>query len=267
MKPANILVIEDDWIVGRTISRTLQGDEFKVTIANTGVEGLKTSRRYPPDLVILDVIMPGMDGFTVCKEIRADPLLADIPILFLTAKAKEEDRIEGFKAGADDYLAKPFNIDELILRVRAILRRTRALKKQTMGEPSTKTGLSEIIPRVTAMFQGKGTPDQEEEVSHRIVIREYILDTRSFELHTPHDGQVLLTPVQFDLLYHLMSHPGHVFSPTRLLEEVWDYPSDSGSPDLVRVHIKNLRQRVEKNPRSPSFIRTVPGYGYTIGEN
>ena len=98
-----------------------------------------------------------------------------------------------------------------------------------------------------------------------LVVENYSLDTRSYELTTPTHGKIRLTPVQFDLLQHLMNHPGEIFSPTRLLDEVWDYPSDSGSPDLVRVHIKNLRERIEVDPRAPSFIRTVPGYGYIVG--
>ncbi|MBI3762814.1 MAG: response regulator transcription factor [Chloroflexi bacterium] len=230
--PVDILVIEDDDIVARTVERSLRGHEFRVTLASSGVEGLQTARRQPPALVALDVIMPGMDGYAVCREMRADPLLSMVPILFLTAKGKDEDKITGFRAGADDYLTKPFNVDELLLRVRAILRRTRA------ADPPDESG-------------------------YRLSVGEYVLDTRSFELRTPR-GVVVLTPVQFDLLYHLMSHPGQVFSPMRLLQEVWDYPSDTGSPDLVRVHIKNLRERVEADPRSPTFIGTVQGHGYTV---
>jgi len=197
------------------------------------VEGLKAARRNRPELIILDVIMPGMDGFAVCREIRADPVLTNIPVLFLTAKIKDEDKITGFNAGADDYLCKPFNIDELILRVRAILRRT---QRPAAGQPQGTT----------------------------VSVGEYALDTASFELQTPHRGKVRLTPVQYDLLYHLMSHPGQIYSPMRLLNEVWDYPTDTGSPDLVRVHVKNLRELVELDPRTPTFIRTVPGYGYTV---
>ena len=101
------------------------------------------------------------------------------------------------------------------------------------------------------------------ESANCIQVGEFVLDTRSYELHTPHKGRLRLTPVQYDLLYHLMSHPGQIFSPARLLDDVWDYPSDTSSPDLVRVHIKNLRQRIEEDPTRPRFIRTVPGYGYT----
>jgi len=263
----NILVIEDDEIVARVIERSLRGEEFKVTIANSGVEGLKMARRAVPDLVILDVIMPGMDGYTVCREIRNDPLLANVPVLFLTAKIKDEDRITGFQAGGDDYLCKPFNIEELTLRVRAILRRTRGQS----AVPEIDSAAGGIIPRETQSLQAPAVPERilrEPKVtrsSQRIVVDDYVLDARTFELHTPDRGKLRLTPVQFDLLYYLMSHPGQIFSPSRLLDEVWDYPSDTGSPDLVRVHIKNLRERIETDPGSPRFIRTVPGYGYTVG--
>ena len=259
MEPATIMVIEDDEIVARTIERCLRGNEFRVTIANSGVEGLRVARRNVPDLVILDVIMPGMDGYTVCREMRNDPLLAELPILFLTAKAKDEDKITGFNAGADDYLAKPFNIDELIFRVRAILRRS---KHRHAPVQFSATEVIEVSPQVIQTPRPLETkPDKAERC---ITIRGFMLDTRTYELTTPHSGKIRLTPVQFDLLYHLMSHTGEIYSPARLLDEVWDYPSDAGSPDLVRVHIKNLRERIETDPRSPSFIQTVPGYGYTI---
>jgi len=246
---ANILIIDDDDIVARTVERSLRSEEYKITIANSGVDGLKTARRSIPELVILDVIMPGMDGYTVCREMRADPALANVPVLFLTAKVKDEDRITGFTVGADDYLCKPFNIDELILRVRAILRRTQS-------QPTPQGQTDQAAPK---KLDSETNPSQ-------LIVGDYILDTRAFVLNTPHRGKVSLTPVQFDLLYHLMSHPGQVFSPLRLLDEVWDYPSDTGSPDLVRVHIKKLRERVEADPHTPSFILTVPGYGYKVSE-
>jgi DNA-binding response OmpR family regulator len=262
MEPANILVIEDDEIVAKTIERCLRGDEFRVLIANSGVEGLKLARRRPPDLVILDVIMPGMDGYTVCREMRADRILASVPVLFLTAKSKDEDKISGFNAGADDYLSKPFNIDELILRVRAILRRTKITQKETLAaQDQTIYSTSEASAITGTAPTGKNNKAAGE---HALSINNYVLDTRTYELKTPDRGKVRLTPVQFDLLYHLMSHPGEIFSPSRLLDEVWDYPTDAGSPDLVRVHVKNLRERIEPDPRTPTFIRTVPGYGYTI---
>ncbi len=228
-----ILVVDDDEIVARTIERSLRAGGFRVAVVHGGVEALRVARRQPPDLMVLDIIMPGMDGFEVCRQVRADPILHDLPVLFLTAKGKEEDRIAGLRAGADDYLIKPFNLDELYLRVRAILRRT---KREIQEDPTQS-----------------------------LHVGAYVLDTRSFEINGP-NGNSVLTPVQFDLLYHLMSHPGQVFSPERLLQEVWDYPHDTGSPDLVRVHIKNLRVKTESDPSNPIFIRTIKGHGYKVAE-
>jgi DNA-binding response OmpR family regulator len=185
-----------------------------------------------------------MDGYQVCQAMRADPALRDIPILFLTAKVKPQDKINGFLAGADDYLCKPFNVDELIARVRAILRRTRP-------------DLPVSVPAVDANPHAPVGP-------HCLEVAGYTLDTRTFELYTPARGKVRLTPLQYDLLYHLMTHPGEAYSPARLLDEVWDFPSGKGSPDLVRVHIKTLRERIEPDPTSPSFIRTIPGQGYCV---
>jgi two-component system, OmpR family, response regulator RpaA len=263
MDPAHILVIEDDDIVARTIERSLRGEEFRVTLTNSGVEGLKAARRRPPDMVILDIIMPGMDGYTVCREMRSDPLLVEVPILFLTAKIKDEDKIAGFTAGADDYLCKPFNIDELILRMRAVLRRANSQHQRNLQEKASAPAAA-VAEAVEAAPEKENFSEKGEE-RHRITVAGYVLDTRSYELITPHRGKIRLTPVQYELLHHLMRHPGEIFAPGRLLDEVWDYPSDTGSPDLVRVHIKNLRERLEDDPRQPSFIRTVPGYGYTVG--
>ncbi len=270
VEPAHVLVIEDDDIVARTIERSLRGEEFRVLLTSSGVEGLKAARRRPPDLVILDIIMPGMDGYTVCREMRSDPRLAEVPILFLTAKIKDEDKVAGFNAGADDYLCKPFNIDELILRLRAILRRVRSRNRFYLDENNEETAFSGAgHPLSEPVSQGaRSTPPgawQNSLNRQNIVVGEYVLNTLSYELSTPSRGKLRLTPVQYELLHHMMRHPGEIFSPSRLLDEVWDYPSDAGSPDLVRVHIKNLRERIEDDPRQPKFIRTVAGYGYTVG--
>ena len=238
MTTERILVIDDDEIVARTIRRSLLGLGYEIEMAHNGAQGLEIARRNLPDLVILDVIMPGMDGYEVCRKMRLDVALENIPILFLTARVRDEDRITGFKAGADDYLCKPFNVDELTLRVRAILRRTKAepLDNRTAAAENTT-----------------------------LAVNGYILHTRAFELETPHKKNLRLTPIQYDLLYYLMSHPGECFTPARLLDEVWDYPAEKGSADLVRVHIKTLRERVELDPSDPAFIVTVPGHGYSVG--
>lgn len=239
MEKASILVIDDDLLITRTIERMLQQRAFHVTTAHCGEQGLSLARQHPPDVVILDVLMPEMDGLTVCQVMRHDPRLKHIPILFLTARIKLEERLECFSVGGDDYLAKPFSLEELFLRLQAILRRTRE------------------VPRFLR-------ESSEEDENACLKVGNFSLNTRTYELSTPHRGIIRLSPRQYDLLYHLMSHPGECFSAARLLDEIWDYPSDRGSPDLVRMHIKTLRERVEVNPRSPQFIITLPGKGYTV---
>lgn len=229
---ATILVIDDDELVSRTLQRALKVYGYQVMVAHSGTEGLQLARRHQPDLFILDIMMPGADGYQVCRQIRGDPLLADLPVLFLTAKLKDEDKIEGFRAGADDYLTKPFNMEELQLRVKAILRR--------------------VSPPETAVAP-----------SSKVIAGNVTLDTRSFQVTTPH-GTTLLTNVQFDLLYHLMSNADQVFNSQQLLQDVWDYPRDTGSPELVRAHIKNLREKIEPEPSKPRYILTIQGHGYTF---
>ena len=254
MRTSNILIIEDDEIVSRTIERCLRGKEFHVNVANSGVAGLRAAHRKVPDLVILDVIMPGMDGFTVCREMREDPILKEVPVLFLTAKIKPEDAIVGLSLGADDYLRKPFNVDELLLRAIAILRRTQNDNKQS--SPSETAILASSEQKTLPLNQSGG--------NHIVRIGEYSLNTQTFIFSSPVKGEFRVTPVQYALLYHLMSHPNKIFSPSLLLEEVWDYPDTAGSADLVRVHIKNLREAIEADPQNPVFIKTIKGYGYTI---
>jgi DNA-binding response OmpR family regulator len=201
-------------------------------VSNSGTEGLQLAHRHRPDMFILDIMMPGADGYQVCRQIRGDPLLQDLPVLFLTARLKDEDKIEGFRAGADDYLTKPFNMEELNLRVRAIMRRVNPQK-----------------------------PEMED--NSKVIAGDVILDTRSFKVMTPY-GTSLLTNVQFDLLYHLMINADQVFNSQQLLQDVWDYPRDTGSPELVRAHIKNLREKIEPEPSKPIYIRTIQGHGYTF---
>ena len=227
-----ILVIDDDELVSRTLQRALKLYDYQVMVAHSGTEGLHLARRHRPDLLVLDVVMPGTNGFQVCRQVRGDPLLSEVPILFLTAKSKDEDKIEGFRAGGDDYLPKPFNMQELQLRINAILRR------------STDTPLEPIDDKL-------------------IAVGEVSLDTRTFKVSTP-NGTTLLTNVQFDLLYHLMSNAGQVFTSQQLLQDVWDYPRDTGSPELVRAHIKNLRDKIEPQPAIPMYIQTIQGHGYTF---
>jgi len=229
---ALILVIDDDDLVSRTLQRALKMYDSQVMTANSGIEGLQLARRHRPDLFILDIMMPGVDGYQVCRQIRGDPLLQDVPVLFLTAKAKDEDKIEGFRAGGDDYLVKPFNMQELELRVKAILRRI-------------------------------GPEKIEDNTVNEVVVGNVVLDCRTFKVTTPHQT-ILLTNVQFDLLYHLMSNADQVFNSQQLLQDVWDYPRDTGSPELVRAHIKNLREKIEPRPADPMYIKTIQGHGYSF---
>ncbi len=228
----SILVVDDEEPVAQTIEHALRRD-YQVWVVYSAIEALKVARRINPDLIILDILMPGMDGLEACRELRRDPILKSVPILFLTALGRVEDRIEGFEAGADDYLSKPFDIRELMLRVKAILRR--------------------------------GTAERREVRLSRIEVGGLTLDCQAYQVDAG-GPKVLLTPVEFDLLYHLMSHPNDIFSSERLLHEVWDYPSDVGSPDLVRMHIKNLRRKIEPDSSNPRFILTIPRHGYTIAK-
>lgn len=249
-----ILIIEDDEFVGQTVSRVLMKNQYRVKHINNGVEGLKFAREYKPDLIILDVVMQGMDGFTVCEKIRADIIIKNTPVIFLTAKIKDEDRIRGLVAGADDYITKPFNNDELNLRIKAILRRSNQIA-------DIVDKFDDSTNPIPVDSQGNAIRPFD---NHKIDIGEYSLNIRSYELNSPHNGNILLTPIQYQLVYYLITHADKIFSPARLLVEVWNFPPDIGSTDLVRVHIKNLRQRIELDPRNPTFIQTVPGYGYTI---
>jgi DNA-binding response OmpR family regulator len=253
LESINILLVEDDDNVAQTVERCLRRENYKVTLANSGVQALQVARRRVPDLILLDVTMPGMDGFAVCREIRKDASLTRVPIIFLTARTRDEDRITGFLAGADDYVNKPFNLEELLLRVRAVLRRTQESGDLARGGSSSEEQKSKLSQ--LAYYDGD---------KNSLTIKNYSLDLKTYEVTLPDRKKVLLTPIQFNVLLHLMSHIGEIFSPSRLLDEIWDYPSDAGSPDLVRVHIKNLRARIEVDPLSPAFIETVPGYGYTI---
>jgi DNA-binding response OmpR family regulator len=227
-----ILVVDDDVDVAETIERSLRRSGHEVLVAHRGADGLEIARRRSPDLLVLDIMMPGMDGIQVCQHMRANPELAGTPILFLTAKGEIADKIEGFEAGADDYLTKPFDLRELVLRVRALLRRT----QQNGGDKTD---------------------------AERIEVGALTLDCRTFEIKTPQD-KVLLTPVEFELVHFLMSNPRKVFSADQLLQEVWGYPPGTGMPDLVRVHIKNIRDKIETDPREPVYLRNILRRGYMI---
>jgi DNA-binding response OmpR family regulator len=228
---AHILVVDDNEDVVGTIERSLRRKGYQVTAAYDGKQALRAIESRRPDLMILDIMMPHIDGLEVCRRLRGDPKTAMVPVLFLTARGRLEDKIEGFEAGADDYLIKPFEIPELELRVGALLRRSTAANAPEMQGPLKVGALT--------------------------------LDPRTFEV-TVGDRTTLLTPVEFELLHYLMNHPDEVISPERLLKDVWGYPPGTGVPDLVRVHIKNLRDKIEATPSNPVYIQTISRHGYTV---
>lgn len=228
---AHILVIDDDVRILDSISRVLEDVGYEVTSASGGQEALDIIARHVPDLIVLDIIMPEMDGIEVCRRIRADPFLAKLPILFLTAKGRPSDVAEGLDAGGDDFLVKPFEVIELPARIRALLRRA-------SGGP-----LDPVSEYLTA---GK--------------LRLHA--TRS-ELYIA-ESMVELTPIEHRLLHYLMVHVGRPVSTPQLLEDVWEYPPGMGNPKLVQVHIANLRSKIEPDPESPQYIVNVRGRGYLV---
>jgi DNA-binding response OmpR family regulator len=229
-------VVDDEQDLVWALRHSLSDEGHEVLTAYDGVEALDVARRHHPDLVILDIIMPRLNGLQVCRRLRRDPTLAAVPILFLTERSTIEARVEGLDEGGDDYLTKPFDLGELKARVRALLRRARSVPE----------GGSENADR-----------------SPLLVVDPLALDLHSCQVHV---GQktAQLTPAEFKLLHHLMAHPGEVFSSQQLLRQVWGYPPESADPGLVRWHIKNLRTKIEPDPTHPIYIRTVPHHGYTF---
>jgi DNA-binding response OmpR family regulator len=246
---ARILVVDDDPSVSDAISRMLTRRGHETIVVHNGRDAINAARNQAPELVVLDIVMPGMDGVEVCKRLRADPDTAQLPIIFLTARIMIGDKIKGFEAGADDYLTKPFAIQELELRVRALLRRSEMIVQR-----------SELAAARTLEEE----PDLSQQEQDVLAVGELCLNRRTFEASIG-ERSVILTPVEFDLLSHLMEYPGEVFSSERLLHEVWGYPEGTGDPALVRMHIRNLRAKIEpEDSEKPTYIRTVIRRGYTV---
>jgi DNA-binding response OmpR family regulator len=223
----SVLVIDDDVELGELISAILQPIEISVHQAFTGVDGLKKAYALQPDLIILDVMMPEMNGFDVCSRLRE---LANTPILMLTARANESDMLHGFNVGADDFLKKPFNKNELQARVRALLRRS---NNQHSGETSFVT--SYIDP-----------------------VLEIVLSSESVKLN----GKIVdLSPKEFDLLSYLVRNQGKVVSHRELLREAWDDVYTNGS-DTTSLYIYYLRNKIEDGKHGHQYIRTFWGRGY-----
>lgn len=226
-EPTRVLVVDDDPNISEVLTRYLERDGYAVRCVDDGDEALAVALDWSPDLVLLDLMLPGIDGLEVCRRLRT---VSAIPVIMLTAKGSEADRIVGLELGADDYVAKPFSPNEVAARVRAVLRRAAG-------------PLAGAVPGLpTRLHDG----DLEVDVIGRQVVVAGI--------------DAPLTAREFDLLVFLMRHPGHAFRREELLQRVWGYAY--GDTSTVTVHIRRLREKVELDPGAPTRIGTVWGVGY-----
>ena len=236
MDMKRILVAEDQTDIRDLLALNLRSAGYEVTAVADGLAALASENAHPHDLLILDLMMPGMDGLDLCKHLRAHG--CSTPILMLTAKSTELDRVLGLELGADDYLTKPFSLAELLARVKALLRRAELLRAAQASaqtpSASIRNGDLEIMP-----------------VKRQVWVRGKALD---------------FTALEFDLLLHFAQHPGHVFSRTQLLNAVWGYTHD-GYEHTVTTHINRLRTKLEADPLRPELILTVRGAGYKMRES
>lgn len=229
---ARILLADDEQDFLWALRRGLSTGGHEVIAASDGVEALALARRHPPDLLVLDIAMPHLDGLQVLRRLRSDSFLAAIPVLFLTARSAIEDRVRALEAGGDDYLVKPFDLRELSARIHALLRRVR---DERVLHPSG-VAVGSLILYVDS--------------------RDVLVDNRV----------VHLSPIEFDLLHLFMSHPHELFSGVDLLQLVWGYRPDTSDVGVVRWHIKKLRDKLETDRGQPAQIRTVRGHGYGLAE-
>ncbi len=220
-----ILIVEDERRMARFIRMNLEHDGFQVLEATRGQEGLDKLREELPDLILLDVMLPDIDGFEVLRRVRE---VSEIPVVMLTAKGEEDDRVRGLELGADDYVTKPFSPRELVSRVRAVLRRSEALRGDTHG-------LIEVDERLKIDF-GRREVWVEGEL-------------------------VKLRPTEYRLLYHLVQNAGWVMTHDQILTKVWGYEYQD-EPHYVRLYVNYLRQKIEKEPSNPKYILTERAVGY-----
>ncbi len=225
-----ILVVDDEKLIVKGIKFSLEQDGMTIDVAYDGEEALNLIRKNTYDLAVLDVMLPKMDGLQVCREVRE---FSQMPIIMVTAKGEDMDKIMGLEYGADDYMTKPFNILELKARIKAVLRRT-------------KSAAAETAP-----------------VKNEMSVRDLLVDLDSRRVFVG-GKEAFLTAKEFDLLELLMKTPGKVYSREKLLDTVWgfDYPGDVRTVD---VHVRRLREKIEKVPSAPEYIFTKWGVGYYFG--
>jgi len=226
-----ILIVEDEHDVIRLLRHNLEKEGYRVTYVTDGRMALPALRRETPDLVILDLMLPGVDGLDLCRQMRRDEDFRRTPILMLSGRGEETDRVVGLELGADDYVSKPFGIRELIARVRALLRRQQELPG---GRVALLRGEIRIDPS-----------------THTVTVA---------------DRPIELSALEFRLLYHLASYPGIVFSRDQLLDRVWGNDR-MVTPRSVDVYIRRIREKIERLPAQPAFVQTVHGVGYRFAVN
>jgi len=229
MAKRKILIVDDNPKIVELVRLYLEKDGYRVFVAYDGLEALEVARQKQPDLIVLDLLLPGMDGLDVCRILRAE---SEVPIIMLTAKSTEEDKLVGLELGADDYLTKPFSPRELVARIRAVLRR---VGKEAAQGPAELRFADLLIDRRSHEVQVRGEP-------------------------------VHLTPTEFRLLEVLAREPGRAFTRLELLDRVFGYDFE-GFERTVDVHIKNLRKKIEPDPKEPTHIKTVYGVGYKFNED
>ncbi len=238
-----ILVVDDEPVLVETIAYNLEQAGFSVTTAADGSSAIEAAHREMPDLIILDIMLPEMDGLEVCRQLRRDSETATTPIMMLTAKGDEIDKVVGLEVGADDYVTKPFGRRELLARVRALLRRSEYVPAD--NEPARQNAIEEVPRQTRELAVG---PVRIDLAGRRVFCR----------------GQELeLQPKQFDLLTYLVRNRGTVLTRDQLLHNVWGYDY-AGDTRTVDVHIRWLREKLEQDPASPKLIQTVRGVGYVF---
>lgn len=230
-----ILIVEDELTLQETLAYNLKRQGYEVETASDGPSALDEARRRRPDLIVLDIMLPGIDGFEVCRILRQE---MNTPVLMLTARDDEIDRVVGLEVGADDYMTKPFSMRELLARVKAMLRRVRLVREEISAAATPA-----VTPAIPAITYGNITLDQ--------VRREVRRD----------DLPLQLKPKEFELLLFLLQHRGQVLSRDFILEKVWDWDY-IGDSRTVDVHIRWLREKIEDDPSNPARIITVRGAGY-----
>jgi len=228
MAGERILIVEDERAVARGLEYGLTSEGFDVLLARTGQQALDLARRQDPHLILLDIRLPDISGFDVCRQLRAEKKRQ--PILMLTARDEEVDRVLGLELGADDYVVKPYSLRELVSRIRALLRRA-------YGELAAAS------------------------TSDRLAFGDLQVDLERLQV-TRRGRPVDLTPTEFRLLRYLLSHPDRPFSRSALIEAVWGYDSEIGNERTVDVHVRHLREKMEDDPADPRWFVTVRGVGY-----